>query len=86
MPTKRKTMEENKDLNYWKNNAEEDYMHTPISVLRYITELEQQVKSVDLADVVGRSEQLPQPDCHFYDEEHKKWIWAYSKELIDSLR
>lgn len=51
MPTKRKTMEENKDLNYWKNNAEEDYMHTPISVLRYITELEQQVKSVDLADV-----------------------------------
>ena len=37
--------------------------------------------------VVGaNAEQLPQPDCHFYDEEHKKWIWAYSKELIDSLR
>jgi hypothetical protein len=29
-----------KDLNYWKNNCEEDYLHTPISVLRYITELE----------------------------------------------
>ena len=29
-----------KDLNYWKNNAEEDYITTPISVLRYITELE----------------------------------------------
>ena len=29
-----------KDLNYWKNNCEEDYITTPISVLRYITELE----------------------------------------------
>lgn len=29
-----------KDLNYWKNNAEEDYIKTPISVLKYITELE----------------------------------------------
>ena len=32
-----------KDLNYWKNNAEEDYMKVPISVLRYITELEKVV-------------------------------------------
>lgn len=30
-----------KDLNYWKKNAEEDYMKTPISVLRYIAELEE---------------------------------------------
>jgi hypothetical protein len=44
------------------------------------------LKNLRLGDVVGRSEQLPQPDCHFYDEEHQKWIWAYSKELIDSLR
>ena len=33
-----------KDLNYWKNNAEEDYLHTPISVLKYITELEDRLK------------------------------------------
>ncbi len=32
--------EKAKDLEYWKANAEEDYMHVPISVLRYITELE----------------------------------------------
>lgn len=32
-----------KDLNYWKKNAEEDYMTVPISVLRYITELEKAV-------------------------------------------
>jgi hypothetical protein len=29
-----------KNLNYWKENAEEDYINTPISVLRYISELE----------------------------------------------
>jgi|1_EtaG_2_1085319.scaffolds.fasta_scaffold06459_7 hypothetical protein len=31
---------EKKDLEYWKNNAEEGYITTPISVLRYISELE----------------------------------------------
>lgn len=30
-----------KDLNYYKTNCEEDYLTTPISVLRYITELEE---------------------------------------------
>ncbi len=30
-----------KDLSYWKENAEEDYLQVPISVLRYISELEQ---------------------------------------------
>jgi len=34
-----------KDLNYWKANAEEDYLQVPISVLRYITELEKEVES-----------------------------------------
>jgi hypothetical protein len=29
-----------KDIDYWRKNAEEDYLTTPISVLRYITELE----------------------------------------------
>lgn len=50
--------EENKDLAYWKANAEEDYMQVPISVLRYITELEEVVKNCSIPDVVGRSEQL----------------------------
>ncbi len=36
--------EEGKDLTYYKANAEEDYMQVPISVLRYITELEKKVK------------------------------------------
>ncbi len=36
--------ESDKDLSYWEKNAEEDYMTTPISVLRYITELETAVE------------------------------------------
>ena len=35
-----------KDLAYWKNNAEENYMTTPISVLKYITKLENQIETI----------------------------------------
>lgn len=35
---------------------------------------------------LGKDRQIPPPDCHFYDEESGKWMWAYSKELIDSIR
>ena len=38
---KQETLEEVKDLSYYKTNAEEDYSKVPISVLRYISELEQ---------------------------------------------
>ena len=36
-----------KTIEHWKNNAEEDYFTTPISVLKYITVLEEQVKKID---------------------------------------
>ena len=35
-----------KDLKYYKLNAEEDYLTTPISVLRYIGEIERSMKIV----------------------------------------
>jgi hypothetical protein len=35
-----------KDLNYYKSNAEEDYASVPISVLRYISELEKEVEYI----------------------------------------
>jgi len=47
-----KIKEEDKDLNYWKNNCEDDYLHTPISVLRYITKLEEAVNNGVLDDVI----------------------------------
>jgi len=43
--SKQETLEEVKDLSYWEANAQEDYLHTPISVLRYITELEERMYS-----------------------------------------
>ena len=48
-------MKTEKDLNYWKANAEEDYMQVPISVLRYITELEEVVKNCSISDVSQRA-------------------------------
>ena len=32
-----------KELSYWKANCEDDYTNTPISVLRYIAELEKEL-------------------------------------------
>jgi hypothetical protein len=40
-------MSEEKNLAYWKKNAEEDYVKVPISVLRYISELEENQKRID---------------------------------------
>ena len=60
-------MSTEKDLNYWKANAEEDYMQVPISVLRYITELEAVVKNCSIPYVVGQSEQLFCPHCEGTD-------------------
>jgi hypothetical protein len=51
-------MKDKEDLNYWKANAEEDYKQVPISVLRYITELETAVENCSIPDVVGQSKQL----------------------------
>ena len=51
-------------LEYWKNNAEEDYLKVPISVLKYITCLEERIEQLTIPVVVGQSEQL-------FCDEHK---------------
>jgi hypothetical protein len=33
------------NLEYWRKNAEEDYLHVPISVLKYISELEMEIEN-----------------------------------------
>ena len=38
-----------KDLEYYRKNAEEDYLTTPISVIRYITEMEQALRIHDVS-------------------------------------
>lgn len=45
--------DQNKDLSYWKENCKDDYLHTPISVLKYITELESKVNNGVLDDVIN---------------------------------
>lgn len=40
-------------VEYWKQNAEEDYLTTPISVLKYITVLEEQAEQLRKHDVIG---------------------------------
>lgn len=37
--------ENTKDIKYWKSNCEDDFFKTPISVLRYISELEEIIKT-----------------------------------------
>jgi hypothetical protein len=40
-------------VEYWKQNAEEDYIKTPISVLKYITVLEEQAEQLNIDAVDG---------------------------------
>jgi hypothetical protein len=50
-------------VEYWKQNAEDDYIKTPISVLKYITVLEEQAEQLRKQDFVGQREQLLCPIC-----------------------
>ena len=40
-------------VGYWKRNAEENYLTTPISVLKYITVLEEQAEQLHKTNVSG---------------------------------
>jgi hypothetical protein len=65
-----------KDLAYYKANAEEDYLQVPISVLRYISQLEQQQgyseevsrefrqgqDNMDYSDTYGRDSKLTEQE------------------------
>jgi hypothetical protein len=47
-----------KDLDYYKSNAEEEYIKTPISVLRYISELESNTQAKVLEALEGFAKHL----------------------------
>lgn len=47
-------------IEHWRLNAEEDYLTTPISVLKYITVLEEQAKQFSQT-WIPVSERLPDP-------------------------
>ena len=45
-------------VEYWKQNAEENYLTTPISVLKYITVLEEQAEQLRIHNVVCSTDNL----------------------------
>jgi hypothetical protein len=68
-----------KDLEYWRLNAEEDYITTPISVLRYIGELEkgyseEDIKTAFLDGWELRNGELPFPKAK------NKWFERFKKK------
>jgi hypothetical protein len=81
----KETLEEVKDLSYWKANAEEDYMKVPISVLRYITELENRMYSeedlVQLLNFVSREYNISNGIGWFHTHESNEDVT--SKEVLD---
>jgi hypothetical protein len=50
-------------LAYWRQNAEEDYMTTPISVLRYITEMEKALNTSSVSMCCNMSVCMKLPKC-----------------------
>lgn len=70
-------------VEYWKQNAEEDYIITPISVLKYITILEEQAEQLRKHAVVGQSEQLADHKCKFHvNADWTKLVCECGKEIL----
>jgi len=77
-----------KDIKYWKNNCEEDYMTTPISVLRYISELEKLVASTQ-QETLYTEEQVREAIKMAKGEEGNEFydVTEYSAdEIIESIK
>ena len=74
---KQETLEEVKDLTYWRKNAEEDYIKVPISVLRYITELEERSYSEEeVLNII----QLFNDDFNMIQDTIPKWFEQFKKK------
>jgi hypothetical protein len=73
-------------VEYWKQNAEENYLTTPISVLKYITVLEEQTEQLRKHAVVGRSEQLAcaHPYQDVYQSETECYCEKCGKDLTEA--
>jgi hypothetical protein len=85
---KQETLEEVKDLDFWKNNTEEDYLKVPISVLRYISELERQQERMyseeDMREafIAGGNSLIEEDDDYGteYDAYMEQWFEQFKKK------
>ena len=65
--------EETKDLTYYRANAEEDYIKVPISVLRYISELEKRSYSEEeVLELLTKA--------HFVEQNIVEWFEQFKKK------
>ena len=81
-----------KDLNYWKNNCEEDYINTPISVLRYVTELEKvncctefPTSTQLLSDCKKRFKELEGKGNLDYRSYRNGYLDSFSKNVVSKI-
>ena len=86
-------MDAMKDLNYWKNNCEEDYINTPISVLRYITELEKvncctelPTSTQLLSDCKKRFKELEGKGNLDYRSYRNGYLDSFSKNVVSKIK
>ena len=73
-------------LEYWKDNAEEDYNLVPISVLKYITILEEQLEQVSklpMHDVIKSYSEKNMDDA--YDKGYNDGASAAANDIMNSL-
>ena len=75
-----------KTVEYWKQNAEEDYSTTPISVLKYITVLEEQAKQLRKHAVMQRREQLFDFLRWYSDERELNYSDSHILVMIDKYQ
>lgn len=68
-----------KDLGYWKKNAEEGFYSTPISVLRYIRELEKGYSEEDLKEAFFDGWELRNGELPF-PKAKNKWFERFKKK------
>ena len=79
-------------LEYWKNNAEEDYLKVPISVLKYIICLEERIEQLNIPLVMLSLSELKQRYNKRYDEmirckKGKMMVWYHAeKKKVAELR
>ena len=67
-----------KDLAYYKANAEEDYLQVPISVLRYISQLEQ-AKELEKEQLINFH--IETMKIGLIKEGEKKWLESYKPKI-----
>ena len=73
-------------LEYWKNNAEEDYLKVPISVLRYITCLEERIEQLTLTDVSHRRELLKAWEIYKDESHYNRFEVVIESDMDDFLK